>query len=132
MSERHVCFGALQSISLEGGATAQFYSLPLLEKAGLGAVSRLPLGLRIVLDALQRNMEMEVKRNRSRYQFLKWGTQAFTGFDVVPPGVGICHQVNLEHLANGVTHEGDLLYPDTLVGTDSHTTMINGLGVVGW
>src|SRR5258705_10417734 len=76
-------------------------------------------------------MEMEFKRNRSRYQFLKWGTQAFDGFRVIPPGIGICHQVNLEYLAKNVWDK-NVLFPDTLVGTDSHTTMINGLGIVGW
>ncbi len=85
-----------------------------------------------VSDALQRNMEIEFKRNRARYQFLKWGMQAFHGFSVVPPGIGIVHQVNLEYLAKGVLSQGDTYYPDTLVGTDSHTTMINGLGIVGW
>jgi aconitate hydratase len=85
-----------------------------------------------VPDALQRNMEMEFKRNASRYSFLKWGTQAFDSFSVVPPGIGIIHQVNLEHLAQCVIEKDGVLYPDTLVGTDSHTTMINGLGVVGW
>ena len=83
-------------------------------------------------DALQRNMEMEFKRNRARYEFLKWGMQAFKGFDVVPPGIGIVHQVNLEYLARGVLEKDGVCYPDTLVGTDSHTTMINGLGIVGW
>jgi len=83
-------------------------------------------------DALQKNMEIEFKRNRARYQFLKWGTQAFNGFRVVPPGIGIVHQVNLEYLAQGVLHKNEVVYPDTLVGTDSHTTMINGLGIVGW
>src|SRR5207237_933712 len=83
-------------------------------------------------DALQRNLAMEFKRNRERYQFLKWGTQAFTTFKVVPPGIGIVHQVNLEYLAKGVWEKEGLFYPDTLVGTDSHTTMINGLGIVGW
>ncbi|HEY3413833.1 MAG TPA: aconitate hydratase [Armatimonadota bacterium] len=83
-------------------------------------------------DALQRNMEMEFKRNRARYQFLKWGMQAFNGFGVVPPGIGIVHQVNLEYLAKGVLAKDGVYYPDTLVGTDSHTTMINGLGIVGW
>jgi aconitate hydratase len=83
-------------------------------------------------NALQLNMEMEFKRNQARYQFLKWGTQAFNGFGVVPPGIGIVHQVNLEYLAKGVLHADGVYYPDTLVGTDSHTTMINGLGVVGW
>ena len=83
-------------------------------------------------DALQLNMEMEFKRNRARYQFLKWGMHAFDGFKVVPPGIGICHQVNLEYLAKGVQERDGVFYPDTLVGTDSHTTMINGLGIVGW
>jgi aconitate hydratase len=83
-------------------------------------------------DALQLNMEMEFQRNRARYQFLKWGTQGFRGFNVVPPGVGICHQVNLEYIATLVHEKEGLYYPDTLVGTDSHTTMINGLGVLGW
>ena len=83
-------------------------------------------------EALDLNMAMEFQRNRERYQFLKWGQQAFQTFGVVPPGIGIVHQVNLEYLAKGVLHQGDLYYPDTLVGTDSHTTMINGLGIVGW
>ena len=82
--------------------------------------------------ALRLNMEMEFKRNRERYEFLKWGQQAFKTFGLVPPGIGIVHQVNLEYLAKGVLQSGDVYYPDTLVGTDSHTTMINGLGVVGW
>jgi aconitate hydratase len=83
-------------------------------------------------DALQLNMEIEFKRNQQRYQFLKWGTQAFNGFQVVPPGIGIVHQVNLEYLARGVMEKDGVYYPDSLVGTDSHTTMINGLGIVGW
>ncbi len=84
-------------------------------------------------EALQRNLELEFKRNRERYQFVKWGMQAFDTFKVVPPGIGIVHQVNLEYLAQGVLKdENGTYYPDTLVGTDSHTTMINGLGVVGW
>ena len=87
-------------------------------------------------EALALNLEMEFIRNRERYQFLKWGQQAFQTFGVVPPGIGIVHQVNLEYLAKGVLSRpddrGDIYYPDTLVGTDSHTTMINGLGVVGW
>ena len=83
-------------------------------------------------DAFQKNMEMEFKRNNSRYQFLKWGMQAFDGFRVVPPGIGIVHQVNLEYLARGVWERDGIYYPDTLVGTDSHTTMINGLGIVAW
>ncbi|HEV8542300.1 MAG TPA: aconitate hydratase [Verrucomicrobiae bacterium] len=83
-------------------------------------------------DALRLNMEMEFKRNQTRYQFLKWGMQAFKTFGVVPPGIGIVHQVNLEYLAKGVLEKNGVWYPDTLVGTDSHTTMINGLGIVGW
>src|SRR2546430_809734 len=97
--------------------------------------------------ALELNLEMEFKRNRERYQFLKWGQQAFKTFQLIPPGIGIVHQVNLEYLAKGVLSSASvslasqknatktdalLYYPDTLVGTDSHTTMINGLGVVGW
>ena len=83
-------------------------------------------------DSMQRNLDLEFTRNRERYQFLKWGMQAFDTFKVVPPGIGIVHQVNLEYLAKGVLNQGDVYYPDTLVGTDSHTTMINGLGIVGW
>jgi aconitate hydratase len=84
--------------------------------------------------AFERNLELEFQRNQERYEFLKWGQQAFKTFKVVPPGIGIVHQVNLEYLAQGVLRaEGSsLVYPDTLVGTDSHTTMINGLGIVGW
>jgi len=221
----HNLFGSLQKFDLGAGKQGSFYSLPALEKAGVGPISRLPVSLRIVLeavlrnvdgkkvteasvralaqwrptgprveeipfivarivlqdftgvpllvdlaamrsaaarlgkdakiveplvpvdlvvdhsvqvdfsgtpDALQRNLGMEFKRNRERYQFLKWGTQAFTTFKVVPPGIGIVHQVNLEYLAKGVWEKGGIYYPDTLVGTDSHTTMINGLGIVGW
>jgi aconitate hydratase A / 2-methylisocitrate dehydratase len=87
-------------------------------------------------DSLKKNTALEVTRNRERYQFLRWGQKAFENFKVVPPGTGICHQVNLEYLAQAVyskTVDGKLVaYPDTLVGTDSHTTMINGLGVLGW
>jgi aconitate hydratase len=91
-------------------------------------------------EALRQNLELEFSRNRERYQFLKWGMSAFETFKVVPPGIGIVHQVNLEYLAQGVlsapstiNHQlATLFYPDTLVGTDSHTTMINGLGIVGW
>ncbi|MDP1758023.1 MAG: aconitate hydratase AcnA, partial [Pseudohongiella sp.] len=83
-------------------------------------------------DALDLNMKIEFERNRERYQFLKWGMQAFDTFKVVPPGVGIVHQVNMEYLARGVMEKDGTAYPDTLVGTDSHTTMINGLGVVAW
>jgi aconitate hydratase len=90
--------------------------------------------------ALERNLDMEFKRNRERYQFLKWGQQAFKTFQLIPPGIGIVHQVNLEYLAKGVlssqstinSQPSTIFFPDTLVGTDSHTTMINGLGVVGW
>ena len=83
-------------------------------------------------DALEGNMRIEFQRNRARYEFLKWGMQAFRGFEVVPPGIGIVHQVNLEYLAQGILTKDGVTYPDSLVGTDSHTTMINGLGVVGW
>jgi aconitate hydratase len=84
-------------------------------------------------NALEQNMKLEFQRNEERYQFMKWGMQAFDTFKVVPPGIGIVHQVNLEYLARGVHRSKDnLYYPDTLVGTDSHTTMINGIGVVGW
>ena len=77
-------------------------------------------------------MKLEFQRNDERYQFMKWGMQAFDTFKVVPPGIGIVHQVNLEYLARGVHQKDGVYYPDTLVGTDSHTTMINGIGVVGW
>ncbi len=225
MDEMHSLFDSLQSFTFGDGQTGKFYSLPQLEKAGVGPISTLPVSLRIVLEsvlrnydgkrvreadvcaianwepnaertaeipfvvarvvlqdftgvpllvdlaamrstvsrmgrdaglieplvpvdlivdhsvqvdfsevpnALQLNMEMEFKRNRARYQFLKWGMQAFNGFSVVPPGIGIIHQVNLEYLAKGVLNKDEVFYPDTLVGTDSHTTMINGLGIVGW
>src|SRR5256714_10019705 len=221
----HNLFNTLQSFQAGGDREGRFYSIPQLEKEGIGPISRLPVSIRIVLesvlrnvdgkkvteanvkelanwkpvaerteeipfivarvllqdftgvpllvdlaamrsivarlgrdpglieplvpvdlvidhsvqvdyseipDALQRNMEIEFRRNRERYQFLKWGTQAFNGFGVVPPGIGIVHQVNLEYLAKGVLERDGVFYPDTLVGTDSHTTMINGLGVVGW
>jgi len=82
--------------------------------------------------ALDLNMKLEFERNNERYQFMKWGMQAFDTFGVVPPGFGIVHQVNLEYLARGVHKKDGVFYPDTLVGTDSHTTMINGIGVVGW
>ncbi|MDQ5844421.1 MAG: aconitate hydratase [Acidobacteriota bacterium] len=218
-------FNSLQTFNPAPGKSGQFYSLPQLEKEGLGQISKLPVSIRIVLesvlrncdgnkineddiraiagwqpnaertdevpfivarvllqdftgvpllvdlaamrsavarlgkntgvieplvpvdlvidhsvqvdfastkDAFEKNMQMEFKRNVSRYQFLKWGTQAFDGFAVIPPGIGICHQVNLEFLGKTVTERHDVYYPDTLVGTDSHTTMINGLGIVGW
>lgn len=82
--------------------------------------------------ALQMNTEIEYERNRERYTFLRWGQNGFSNFKVVPPGTGIVHQVNLEYLARGVFNNENTLYPDTLVGTDSHTTMINGLGILGW
>ena len=86
----------------------------------------------VPVDLVDLNMKLEFKRNNERYQFMKWGMQAFDTFGVVPPGFGIVHQVNLEYLARGVHHREGVYYPDTLVGTDSHTTMINGIGVVGW
>ncbi|MFA6547050.1 MAG: aconitate hydratase AcnA, partial [Limisphaerales bacterium] len=224
----HNLFNSLQSFDLGNGKTAKFYSLPALEAAGIGPVSRLPVSIRIVLesvlrncdglkvqeanvkelanwkpteartaeipfvvarivlqdftgvpllvdlaamrsavaklgknpkiieplvpvdlvvdhsvqvdfagaaDSMAKNLDLEFSRNRERYQFLKWGMQAFDTFKVVPPGIGIVHQVNLEYLAKGVLSSQTpdaIFYPDTLVGTDSHTTMINGLGIVGW
>ena len=221
----HNLFNSLQTFTPAKGLTGQFYSLPQLEKEGVGKVSRLPVSIRIVLesvlrnfdgekiteddvrsvanwrpnaerteevpfvvarvllqdftgvpllvdlaamrsavvrlnknpgvieplvpvdlvidhsvqvdfsstsDAFTKNMEMEFRRNNSRYQFLKWGMQAFDGFGVIPPGIGICHQVNLEFLGKCVWEKNGVYYPDSLVGTDSHTTMINGLGIVGW
>jgi aconitate hydratase len=218
-------FGALQELDLGGGRKARYYALDRLEAAGLGAVRRLPVSLRIVLESLLRNcdgqrvreedvrhlagwkpnaertdevpfvvgrvllqdftgvpllvdlaamrsamarlgkepakvepqvpvdlvvdhsvqvdvfgtpdasrvnMAIEFSRNRQRYEFLKWGTGAFQTFRIVPPGFGICHQVNLEYLAKGVMEKDGVLFPDTLVGTDSHTTMVNGIGVVGF
>ncbi len=87
-------------------------------------------------EAFAKNVEMEFERNRERYEFLRWGQQAFDNFGVVPPGTGICHQVNLEYLAQVVWTRGEngatVAYPDTVVGTDSHTTMVNGLSVLGW
>src|SRR3954471_6196087 len=82
--------------------------------------------------AFRRNVELEYQRNRERYLFLRWGQQAFANMKVVPPGTGICHQVNLEYLAKVVWTENGVAFPDSLVGTDSHTTMVNGLGVFGW
>ena len=88
-------------------------------------------------QAFEKNVELEYHRNMERYEFLKWGSKAFRNFEVVPPGTGICHQVNLEYISRGVWSSADpsgehVAYPDTLVGTDSHTTMVNGLGVLGW
>lgn len=80
----------------------------------------------------EKNMDEEYKRNRERYQFLKWAQQSFDNFSVVPPGMGICHQVNLEYLSKGVLERDGMAFPDTLVGTDSHTPMVNGIGVVAW
>jgi aconitate hydratase len=218
-------FKTLTQFDLGNGKKGSLYSLPALEKSGVGPISRLPISIRIVLEsvlrncdgkkvteqdvktlanwnakapaqveipfvvarvvlqdftgvpllvdlaamrstvsrlgrdpkmieplvpvdlvvdhsvqvdffgsaaALQLNLDLEFKRNRERYQLLKWGQQAFKTFGVVPPGIGIVHQVNLEYLAKGVLERGGVYFPDTLVGTDSHTTMINGLGVVGW
>ncbi|MGZ5233315.1 MAG: aconitate hydratase AcnA [Burkholderiales bacterium] len=220
----HNLFNSLQQFQY-GGKTGQYYSLPALEKAGLGKVSRLPRSLRVVLetalrnydglkiteshlrnlagwkptanrseevpfvvarvllqdmtgvplvvdfaalreaakaqgkdpdiieplcpahlimdhsvqidtygspDSLRKNMEIEFARNRERYEFLKWSAQAFKTFDIVPPGNGICHQINLEYISRVVWQKGDMCYPDSLVGIDSHTTMVNGLGVLGW
>ncbi|MDB6032413.1 MAG: acnA [Verrucomicrobiales bacterium] len=226
MTTVHNLFETLKDFDLGNGRRGRLYSLPALEKAGVGPVSRLPVSIRLVLESIlrnvdgkkvreqdvrtlanwkanasrteeipfivarivlqdftgvpllvdlaamrsavarlgkspkiieplvpvdlvvdhsvqvdfsgsassmRRNLEMEFERNRERYQFLKWGMQAFDTFKVVPPGIGIVHQVNLEYLAKGVlSTQNDLYYPDTLVGTDSHTTMINGLGIVGW
>ncbi|HWX19375.1 MAG TPA: aconitate hydratase [Candidatus Binatia bacterium] len=233
MNDSNGTFDTLQNFAVGNGQQGLFYSLPQLEKAGIGPVSRLPVSVRIVLEsvlrncdgkrvteqnvrelanwkpnagrteeipfvvarivlqdftgvpllvdlaamrsavarlgknpklieplvpvdlvvdhsvqvdffgsaeALRRNLDMEFQRNRERYQFLKWGMQAFETFKVVPPGIGIVHQVNLEYLAKGVlsgpsninSQQRTVFYPDTLVGTDSHTTMINGLGIVGW
>ena len=83
-------------------------------------------------DAKERNEEREFERNAERFAFLKWGQKAFDNFQIVPPGSGIVHQVNLEYLARVVFDKDEVCYPDSVVGTDSHTTMINGLGVVGW
>ena len=82
--------------------------------------------------AFGRNVELEFERNHERYLFLRWGQESFRDFKVVPPGTGICHQVNLEYLARVVEDRDGFAFPDTLVGTDSHTTMVNGLGVLGW
>src|SRR6201996_9312622 len=225
----HTHFNSLRSTTTQSGQKVTYYSLPALEEAGVGPISKLPVSIRIVLEAVLRNfdgkrvsendirtlanwnakqpssdeipfivarivlqdftgvpllvdlaamrhaveklkkspklieplvpvdlvvdhsvqvdvagapdalisnLEFEFARNRERYEFLKWGQQAFETFNVVPPGIGIVHQVNLEFLAKGVLSakfDGETVYyPDTLVGTDSHTTMINGLGIVGW
>ncbi len=226
MNQLHTLFDTLQKFDLGNGKRGHYYSLPELEKSGVGAISKLPVSIRLVLesvlrncdgkkvaeknirelaqwqpnaprteeipfvvarivlqdftgvpllvdlaamrsavarmgknpkiieplvpvdlvvdhsvqvdysgavDSMQRNLDLEFQRNRERYTFLKWGMQAFDTFKVVPPGIGIVHQVNLEYLAKGVLSSADgVYYPDTLVGTDSHTTMINGIGIVGW
>ncbi len=217
--------GATRTFDISAGRTGRFISLPALEERGLGPISRLPVSLRIVLEALARNvdghrvteddvralarwepraertreipfvvarvllqdftgvpllvdlaamraavarlgkdpllvqplvpvdlvvdhsvqvdafasadalrlnMELEFDRNLARYEFLKWGTQAFDRLRIVPPGMGIVHQVNLEFLARGVVEKDGLWFPDSLVGTDSHTPMVNGLGLVAW
>jgi aconitate hydratase len=221
----HALAHMLREFKLANGSSGRFYSLPALEDAGVGNVSRLPVSIRIVLesvlrncdgrkiteahvrelahwipnaertseipfvvarvvlqdftgvplladlaamrnvardmgrdpklieplvpvdlvvdhsvmidhygtkDSLDLNMKLEFRRNNERYEFMKWGMQAFATFGVVPPGIGIVHQVNLEYLARGVHERDGVYYPDSLVGTDSHTTMINGIGVVGW
>ena len=227
----HNLHDTLKTLDLPHGRSLQYYSLPALEAAGVGPISKLPVSIRLVLesvlrncdgkkvseanikelanwkanetrtaeipfvvarivlqdftgvpllvdlaamrtavaklnknpkiieplvpvdlvvdhsvqvdyagtaDAMQKNLDLEFQRNRERYKLLKWGQQAFKTFKVVPPGIGIVHQVNLEYLAKGVLSSQPsalnlpLFYPDTLVGTDSHTTMINGLGIVGW
>jgi aconitate hydratase len=225
MNTSNDLFGTLLEFDLGNGKQGKFHSLPALEKAGVGSISKLPVSIRLVLesvlrncdgkkvsetnvrelanwkpvetrtaeipfvvarivlqdftgvpllvdlaamrsavarlgknpkiieplvpvdlvvdhsvqvdfagsaDSMAKNLDLEFTRNRERYQFLKWGMQAFDTFKVVPPGIGIVHQVNLEYLAKGVLNEDGVYYPDTLVGTDSHTTMINCLGIVGW
>src|SRR5437588_424755 len=144
----------LKEFNISASRTGAFYSLPALgKKLGVNVSSKLgknpkniePLvPVDLVVDhsvqidhfrqknALDLNMKLEFQRNNERYQFMKWGMQAFDTFGVVPPGFGIVHQVNLEYLARGVHKKADVYYPDTLVGTDSHTTMINGLGSVAW
>jgi aconitate hydratase len=221
----HNLYNTLSSLTLPHGKALHYYSLPALEAAGVGPISRLPVSIRLVLEsvlrncdgkkvmeahihqlanwgataprveeipfvvarvvlqdftgvplladlaamrnvahklgknpktieplvpvdlvvdhsvmidfygtpnALGQNMALEFQRNGERYQFMKWGMQAFDTFKVVPPGIGIVHQVNLEYLFRGVQIRNGIAFPDTLVGTDSHTTMINGVGVVGW
>ncbi|HEY9102597.1 aconitate hydratase AcnA [Chitinimonas sp.] len=221
----HNLHDTLKTLNLPSGRALQYYSLPALEAAGVGPISKLPVSIRLVLEsvlrncdgkkvaeehvrqlanwgataarvdeipfvvarvvlqdftgvplladlaamrnvadklgknpktieplvpvdlvvdhsvmidhygtpnALRQNMELEFQRNGERYQFMKWGMQAFDTFKVVPPGIGIVHQVNLEYLFRGVQIRDGVAFPDTLVGTDSHTTMINGVGVVGW
>jgi len=107
----------------------------LIETAGARRSRNRPFGtgrFSSSTDAFRLNMEMEFKRNRARYQFLKWGMQHSRALVSCPPASAIVHQVNLEYLAKGVQQRDGIYYPDTLVGTDSHSTMINGVGVVGW
>src|SRR5437588_804130 len=114
-----------------GGSSYEIFRLDSL--ASSHDLARLPYTLRILLENVLRNGgAAEFERNRERYAFLRWGQTAFGDFKVVPPGTGIVHQVNLEYLARVVESRDGLAYPDTLVGTDSHTTMVNGLGVLGW
>src|ERR687892_63876 len=124
-------FGARTTLKT-GSGDVELYSLKTLDKNADGDVFSLPFSIRVMLESLLRNAEREFERNRERYEFLKWGQQAFDNFSVVPPATGIIHQVNLEYLAKGVIVKDGVAMPDTLVGTDSHTTMINGLGVLGW
>src|SRR5436853_68887 len=130
-----------------GSKSYRYYSLKAAEKNGLKGIARLPYSLKVLLENLLRHedgrsvtrADLEYERNGERYTFLKWGQGAFDNFRVVPPGTGICHQVNLEYLARTVWTKKEEVkgkeittaYPDTLVGTDSHTTMINGLAVLG-
>src|SRR5437867_3580574 len=116
MAERHNLFGSLQTFPLGDGQTGEFYSLPQLDRQGIGPL--VPVDLVIdhsvqvdfaeTSNALELNMQIEFKRNRARYQFLKWGMQSFNGFNVIPPGIGIVHQVNLEYLARGVIEQEGL------------------------
>src|SRR3990170_2927503 len=138
-------FGALARLDTPLGPVT-YFRLEALERQGLLRLDRLPVDLVIdhsvqvdffaSPDALLRNSELEFSRNRERYQFLRWAQEAFDHLRIVPPATGIVHQVNLEYLATVVASrqgpEGLQAFPDSLVGTDSHTTMVNGLGVLGW
>src|SRR5680860_799346 len=117
---------AMEQLGGQPGAVAPFTPVDLVvDHSIIAEVAGRP-------DAYRRNVEIEFSRNQERYRFLRWGQQAFDDFRVVPPNTGIVHQVNLEHLADVVTVRDGLAFPDTLVGTDSHTPMVNGLGVLGW
>jgi aconitate hydratase len=117
-------------------------AIPEDQPAGPRRSGHRPLGHRRRIrlgQGLRSNVELEYQRNGERYKFLKWGQSAFNNFRVVPPGTGICHQVNVEYLAQTVwtkeeerRHRSTVAYPDTVVGTDSHTTMVNGMAVLGW